>query len=97
MNAIENIKERFRLMQSTNGSSALTAIEQDAFDAFNRLGIPTNRNEEWKYTRIGNLFNKEYSFSSGKSTSSFNADDLNEIRLPGYEEANELVTINELL
>jgi len=96
MNTIENIKERFRLMQSTNGSSALTAIEQTAFDNFNRLGIPTGKSEEWKYTRIGNVFNKEYQFLSGKTVESFGAANLNEVRLPGHEEANELVFVNGL-
>jgi len=83
-------------MQSTNGSSALTAIEQTAFDNFNRLGIPTGKSEEWKYTRIGTVFNKEYQFLSGKTVESFNAANLNEVRLPGHEEANELVFVNGL-
>jgi len=83
-------------MQSTNGSSALTAIEQTAFDNFNRLGIPTGKSEEWKYTRIGNVFNKEYQFLSGKTVESFSAANLNEVRLPGHEEANELVFVNGL-
>ena len=26
------------------------------------MGIPTVRHEEWKYTRISSLFNKEYQF-----------------------------------
>src|SRR3954464_15801238 len=94
MNTIENIKERFRLMQATNGSSALTALEQTAFDDFNRLGIPTGKNEEWKYTRIGNVFNKEYSFTSGKPTTTFNENDLKQVRLPGVEDVNELVFVN---
>jgi len=83
-------------MQSTNGSSALTAIEQTAFDNFNRLGIPTGKSEEWKYTRIGNVFNKEYQFLSGKTVESFGAANLNEVRLPGHEQANELVFVNGL-
>ena len=83
-------------MQSTNGSSALTAIEQTAFDNFNRLGIPTGKNEEWKYTRIGTVFNKEYQFLPGKTAEAFSAEDLNGIRLPGHEAANELVFVNGL-
>ncbi len=94
MNTIENIKEQFRLMQSANGSSALTGVEQDAFDTFNRLGVPTTKNEEWKYTRIGNVFNKDLSFYAGRATASLTPGDLAEIRLPGYEQANELVFVN---
>jgi Fe-S cluster assembly protein SufD len=92
MNTIENIKERYNQLQSNNGSSVLTPIEQNAFKAFNDLGIPTVRHEEWKYTRIGSLFNKEYRFAP--SHSSVSSKDLDAIRLPGHEEANVLVFLN---
>jgi Fe-S cluster assembly protein SufD len=95
MNTIEVIKERYQQLQSNNGSSALTPIEQDAFNAFNVLGIPTVKNEEWKYTRISSAFNKEYAFNP-EHLPSFSPNDLDAIRFPGYAEANELVFINGL-
>jgi Fe-S cluster assembly protein SufD len=94
MNTIDIIKERYRQMQSSNGSSILTPIEQNAFDAFNQLGIPTVRNEEWKYTRISGAFNKEYSFVQDDVASSISENDLAGVRLPAHEEANELVFVN---
>jgi Fe-S cluster assembly protein SufD len=96
MNTIENIKEQFRQLQSVNGSSGLTTIEQHAFDTFNKIGIPTGKHEEWKYTRISSLFNKEYEFTPGTLTTSVSAKDLDAVRLPGFEQANELVFVNGL-
>src|SRR3954465_13564036 len=96
MNTIETIKERYQQLQSSNGSSALTPIEQNAFNSFNTLGIPTVKNEEWKYTRIGSVFNKEYAFNPEHFSSALSSTDLDSIRFPGYEEANELVFVNGL-
>ncbi|HEU4632817.1 MAG TPA: Fe-S cluster assembly protein SufD, partial [Flavisolibacter sp.] len=94
MNTIETIKERYQQLQSKNGSSALTPIEQNAFNAFSTLGIPTVKHEEWKYTRISGVLAKEYAFASERLTLS--AIDFDAVRLPGYESANELVFVNGL-
>ena len=56
------------------------------------MGIPTVKNEEWKYTRISGLFNKEYEFPLWPVNIS--EKDLNALRLPGYEQANELFFVN---
>ena len=94
MNTIDNIKERFHQAQSGNGSSQLKRIEQNAFDAFDRWGIPTVRHEEWKYTRISGLFNKPFAFVQAAGETSISATELSTARLSGYENANELVFIN---
>lgn len=94
MNTIETIKERYQQMQSNNGSSVLTPVEQNAFDAFNKMGIPTVKHEEWKYTRIGSAFNKEYALPANAQANSFTVNDLDAVRLPGHEGANELVFVN---
>jgi Fe-S cluster assembly protein SufD len=74
----------------------LTPIEQNAFNTFNTLGIPTVKNEEWKYTRISSVFNKEYAFNPENLSSTLTESDLNSIRFPGNQEANELVFVNGL-
>jgi len=94
MNTLDTIKERYQQMQASNGSSVLTPVEQNAFDAFNKMGIPTVKNEEWKYTRISSAFNKEYAMSANEQTISFASSDLDAVRLPGHEAANELVFVN---
>ena len=93
MNTIEYFKERFDQLQSANLDSSLGGISQRAFNAFNKMGIPAARHEEWKYTRINSLFNKEYEFPFNQIVS-ISQDDLKAIRLPGHEQANELIFIN---
>ena len=91
MNTIDNIKERFNELQSgSNGK--LKSLEQNAFEAFNRMGIPTAKHEEWKYTRIGSVFNKEFELKPGGTTVTLK--EVEAVRLPGHEEANELFFIN---
>ncbi len=94
MTMIEKIKEQYQHLQSNNGSSVLTPIEQNAFKVFSTMGIPTVKHEEWKYTRISSVFNKDYSFSPNKLDTSFSINDLNTVRLPGHERASELVFVN---
>ncbi|MFI5129877.1 MAG: Fe-S cluster assembly protein SufD [Chitinophagales bacterium] len=94
MNTIEYYKERFDRLQSASPGNKLVSIRQDAFNAFSKVGIPTSKNEEWKYTRISSLFNKDYKELMPSVASAFGEEALKSIRLPGHEEANELVFIN---
>jgi Fe-S cluster assembly protein SufD len=91
MNTIENYKEHFDRQQSSIGNSSLSAVRQNAFNAFSKMGIPTAKHEEWKYTRISSLFNKDYQFPANLTSIE---SELGAIRLPGYEQANELVFVN---
>jgi Fe-S cluster assembly protein SufD len=93
MSTIEYFKEHFDRLDKHNG---LSAVRQEAFNAFSKMGIPTVKHEEWKYTRIGGLFNKEYQFTLNTSTTRLNASDIDPVRLPGHEKANELVFVNGL-
>ena len=94
MNTIENIKERFQQRLLIEEGSQLVHIEKNAFDTFTKMGIPTVKHEEWKYTRITGLFNKDFEFAPGGPATSFSSNDLDSVRLPGHEEANELVFVN---
>lgn len=91
---IETIKEQYQQLQAKNGNSVLTSMEQNAFDTFARLGVPTAKHEEWKYTRISSLFNKDYALL--QDPAAFTKEEMAGIRLPGHEEANELVFVNGL-
>lgn len=93
MNTLEYIKDRFDEFQSADDGSFLNVVREKAFASFGRLGIPTAGNEEWKYTRIGSLFNRQYALFQKKNTD-FRAADLNNFRLPGHETANEIVFVN---
>ena len=91
MTTIDNIKDRFHEVQSASNNK-LRSLEQNAFEAFNRLGVPTAKHEEWKYTRIGSVFNKEFAFSPRQAE--LKIDDLKQFRLPGHENSNELIFVN---
>jgi Fe-S cluster assembly protein SufD len=94
MNSIEYYKERFDQLQSVSAKNSLATVRQDAFNAFSKMGIPTNKHEEWKYTRISSVFNKEYQFPADQLTTKISKAELDTIHLPGHEQANELFFIN---
>ena len=94
MNTLEYFKEQFDQIQSGDRDSNLLTIRQNAFENFRKMGIPTVKHEEWKYTRIGGLFNKEYQFAVNQPAASLSPEDLDAVRLPGHEQANELIFIN---
>ena len=91
MDNLQYIREHFDQLQATDAKSGLQAIRKKAFDSFNRLGIPV-KHEEWKYTRISPLFNKEYKLSQEATSVSWK--EVEEVRLPGFEQATELVFVN---
>jgi Fe-S cluster assembly protein SufD len=93
MNTIEYFREHFDQLQEENSDRGLRSIRQKAFDSFAIMGIPV-RHEEWKYTRISSLFNKQYNFSLSQPATSVSRKELDTVRLPGYEKANELVFVN---
>jgi Fe-S cluster assembly protein SufD len=93
MDTLTYYKKRFEQLGNANGNG-LSAIRRNAFDAFSKMGVPTSRHEEWKYTRISSLFNKEYEIPGETAESGISPADLDGIRLPGYGEANELFFVN---
>jgi Fe-S cluster assembly protein SufD len=93
MSIIENIKERFQQTREISDNK-LGAIEQYAFENFRSLGIPTSKNEEWKYTRVSTLFNKDYQLITAGAPVGLSAEEMDPLRLPGHENANELVFVN---
>lgn len=94
MGTIEYLKENFEKFQAANNVNGLGAIRQDAFNAFSKMGIPTAKHEEWKYTRISSVFNTNYTIQADQPANLVSADDINPFRLPGHEEANVLVFVN---
>jgi Fe-S cluster assembly protein SufD len=94
MNTIAYFKERFDQIQPHDDHGSLDNLRERAFHAFSQMGIPGSKHEEWKYTRVAGLFNKEFQLPAGLLTGSVTADDLNSLRLPGHGQANELVFVN---
>lgn len=92
MTTIEQFGKYFDQLQSAANQRPLAAYRKEAFDVLNKVGIPGARHEEWKYTRIGALFNKEFQLDA--VSAALTPADLDAYRLPGYAEANELVFVN---
>jgi Fe-S cluster assembly protein SufD len=78
--------------ESFSGNGSLKALSQKGLELFNEQGIPTVKHEEWKYTRISAVLNKDFSYAEGATA--ITAKDVDEFRLPGNENANELVFVN---
>lgn len=92
MTNVNYFKDQFEQLQDSAPESTITELRTDGFNTFNKSGLPTLKLEEWKYTNISSLFDKDYQFANAPQQ--LNADDLDEIRLAGHEEANELVFVN---
>ncbi|MFN9113931.1 MAG: Fe-S cluster assembly protein SufD, partial [Bacteroidota bacterium] len=75
-----------------SGNGSVQALIQQGLQVLDQEGSPTVKHEEWKYTRIAGVLNKEYHYAVQESAIA--ANELDALRLPGYEQANELVFIN---
>ncbi|MBB5439223.1 Fe-S cluster assembly protein SufD [Pedobacter sp. AK017] len=94
MNDLTYFKEQFKQSQSVNADDSIAVVRKNNFDAFNKIGLPTFHTEEWKYTGISNLFDREYNLTSAVLESTVTVADVDAIRLPGHKTANELVFVN---
>lgn len=93
MDTISYFKEQLNQLPQTQPAS-LARIRKEAMDAFVQQGIPATRHEEWKYTRISSLFNKGFEWPVNQSGTAVGEEQMQALRLPGSEKANELVFVN---
>lgn len=70
--------------------SAVHQIRQQALERFDKLGFPTIRHEEWKYSNVKNLVNQAFDFNA---VTNFSAKDLEDMSIPNLE-GNILYFIN---
>jgi len=88
-------KHRFDELQAETPESPITGLRRESLLAFDRSGLPTKRSEDWKYTSIGELFEKEYDLKTDDSPDrAVTSAAIDSMRLPGYLEANEIVFVN---
>jgi Fe-S cluster assembly protein SufD len=73
------------------GLEALKPLRSKAIENFRKLGIPTSKHEEWKYTRVSSVFNKDLHFGTA---SELKPGDLTPYHLPGSDNAIELFFVN---
>ena len=56
---VSNYSEEYQAIQTKE----FPALQQKAMEHFNRLGFPSTKNEEWKYTNIAPIVNKTFQAS----------------------------------
>ncbi|WP_128546044.1 Fe-S cluster assembly protein SufD [Larkinella soli] len=68
-----------------NGASksALHQLRRDALSQFDRLGFPTIKNEEWKYTNVGSLIKEVFEFNAPAQVTAEDLASLETARLEG--------------
>lgn len=81
----------FEQLERQPAPDTLAGIRRKAMADLRTLGIPSVREEEWKYTRIGSLFHKDL---LPRPESRISRKDWDAVRLPGGEEGDELVFVN---
>ncbi len=89
---IDYFTKEYNALQLYNDNDFINNLRKEGFTTFNKTGVPTTRNEEWRFTTISNLFNKEYSVTG--EILSFTSADIAAAKLPNHEKATELVFIN---
>jgi len=73
-------------------SDLLKAFQQKNWNSFSELDLPSVKHEEWKYTRIKNVFTEAIQYNQDKTD--FSEEELSKVKLPGTANANSLVFIN---
>ena len=66
MSLAENIVTEFELAKE-NMNESLSNVRKDAFASFQKLGIPSNRHEEWRYTNIKTQLPENLRITTNKS------------------------------
>lgn len=91
MSLVESIQDKYNELNAIAGNGLLGNVRAKAFEHYNTLGIPTSRNEEWKYTRLAPLTNKNFALHTTAVIPS--EERLNNVRLQ-TECAAELFFVN---
>lgn len=91
---LEYFGQEFSKLQQMDPDHYISSLREKSFNHFNKKGLPTTKNEEWKYTSISDLFRKEYRLTEDENKAEISFSEIDTIRLAGYEKANELVFVN---
>ena len=88
----QSYAEQFaRFRQQTALPGALASLRDDAFSCFDRLGFPTTRLEDWRFTNIAPIAEKPFVAPTGGSA--YSRADLDALHLPRLD-GPELVFVN---
>ena len=90
MDATINIKEAFEKTELAGGN--LAEFSNENWKTFSGLGIPALKHEEWRYTKIKNLFNTEMLIETEGASVDSNL--INSLLLPLSANANNIIFLN---
>lgn len=89
-------QSNFELFEkSLNGeaSSFVHSLRKDAIARFSKIGFPTTKDEEWKYTDVTPIARRSFKPIIGRTPSGLTSADVEQV-LHGYPEWNRLVFVN---
>lgn len=84
------LEENYRASSAAQG--ALAGFNASSWADFQTYGIPPVKHEEWKYARVSSLFRDDLQLPP--AAPQVTTADIDALRLPGHENATELVFIN---
>lgn len=91
---INYLQNEHDILQKENQADVLKDIRDKGFEQFSKVGLPTFKTEEWKYTFISNLFRKPFHFPKNKEEVTLTKESLHSLRLAGSELADEIIFVN---
>ena len=76
-----------------NSSEVMNKLRAEAIEEFKKKGIPTRKNEDYKYTQLEPLFQKEYKYHFAPKNITFKIDDIFKCDVPELD-TKILLTLN---
>ena len=95
---MDTLTQKYQISQQLidnfdEGKDAFTSIRAKAFSKFQQLGLPSSKNEEYKYTPISKALNKHFDQELSVTDSNLTFEDIESI-LPKNTDVNLLCFIN---
>ena len=81
-----------KFKEQQNQNAALAGFRQKGLENFTTLGLPPLKHEEWKYTRVSAIFNRD--FDGFLAAGNVSSADVDKFRLPHAGNASEVVFVN---
>jgi Fe-S cluster assembly protein SufD len=93
MELLTSIENEYLPLHSANEENIISIQRQKAYESFQRQGFPGTRHEEWKYTRVSGLINRnEFAFPTITNRHGYSEEVISD--LPFTESAMVLVFVN---
>ncbi|MDQ3394237.1 MAG: Fe-S cluster assembly protein SufD [Bacteroidota bacterium] len=89
LTAFSNFEQR----NSDNNENALYTVRQESIKSFEKLGLPTIKNEEYKYTSISKVLQKSFNFNAVPRETTLTDQEIESVYLKNLH-SNILVFIN---